>query len=139
MQRIVPGTLAGCLLLLLVGCEPATPPAAVPDEAAAPAAPVAAAPPAAPAAPPPPPPAATAVLRALTPGDRACYLTLEDSQGLAREEMGRMELCEQATLVGQPILPVYGEEAVAAESCQGDPECTETETVRLLVELQPVR
>lgn len=138
MQRILLGTFACCLLVALAGCESAPPPPSVPSEAAAPTAPVAPPAPAAPPAPVSPPPAPTDVLRALTLGDRACYVTLEDSQGLAREEMGRMELCELTTLVGQSVTPSYGEESVAAESCQGDPECTQTETVRLLIELQPL-
>lgn len=136
MQRIIPGCIVCCLSLALAGCEPAAPPAPAPSAIPAPteAAPP---PPVAPAAPMPPPPATTAVLRSLTLGDRACYVTLEDAQGLTREEMGRMELCELTALVGQSVSPSYGEEAVAAESCQGDPECTQTETVRLLIELQP--
>lgn len=143
MQRIIRSGVVGCLLLGLAGCEPAPspPPAGDAATATAPAAiPPPPAPPPTPAAPPAsPPPADSAVLQVLTLGDRACYITLADAQGLTREEMGRMELCELQALIGQPVLPVYGEEAVAAEACQGDPECTQTETVRLLIELQPLR
>jgi hypothetical protein len=142
MQRIIRGGFVACLLLGLAGCEPAPTPAA--GDAATPASPATNPPPQAPAPPPPsapvpPPAAATAVLQVLTLGDRACYVTLADAQGLTREEMGRMELCELEALIGRPVLPVYGEEAVAAEACQGDPECTQTETLRLLIELKPVR
>jgi hypothetical protein len=129
---------AALVLAALAGCEPAPTPVPAATDA-----PPAAAPPAAATAPPPPAPApapqaATAVLQALTLGDRACYVTLADAQAQSREEMGRMELCELTALIGQPVMPAYGEERVAAESCQGDPECTETETVRLITELQPL-
>ena len=141
MQRIIRSAIVGGLLWGLAGCEPAQPPASDAGEAetsaaAAPAAPSA---PAAPVAPVPPPPAVTAVLQSLTLGDRACYVTLADAQGVTREDMARMELCELTALVGQPVLTTYGEEAIAAEACQGDLECTQTETVRLLIELQPLR
>lgn len=72
------------------------------------------------------------VVRELTLGDRACYLQIENAQGVLSEEMGEMSLCERTELVGRTVLLTFGMASVAAESCQGDPECSDTESVSLV-------
>lgn len=78
-------------------------------------------------------------IRSLTAGDRACYLEVEDEQGQRREEMASFELCERNDLVGKRARLRFEPAQVMAESCQGNPDCKETETVQLVqdVELLP--
>lgn len=92
------------------------------------------------AAPATPEPAAAAAvtLLAATLGDRACYLSLDDGSGAPRERMADMALCERTELVGQRVRLTVGSGQVAAESCQGDPECREQETVELVTAIEPI-
>lgn len=83
------------------------------------------------------PPAPT--LKSLTPGDRACYVETIDAAGATQEHLASFEVCEQATLVGTPVKLTTRMEPIAAESCQGDPECTQSEQVLLVVEIEPAR
>jgi hypothetical protein len=77
-------------------------------------------------------------LRGVTVGDRACYLTLEDATGESHEVMADFLLCQSEPLVGQRVRLTYRDAEVAAESCQGDPACTETETVRLAQSIERI-
>ena len=133
-----------CLGLLLCGCrgeqparEAATPPAAstVPVDTASVAASTPA-PDSVPAAAPGPAPSGprqdTAVVRSLTDGDRGCYVVLEDERGERFDRIAPFELCERRELVGRRARITFGPGAVAADSCQGSPECTESDTVEVL-------
>jgi len=127
-----------CLGLLLCAChgeQPARDPAASTIAVDTPAAP-AAAPDSAPAAAPPAAPAGphqdTAVVRSLTDGDRGCYVVLEDEGGARFDRIAPFELCERPELVGRRVRITLGPGAVAADSCQGNPECTESDTVEVL-------
>ncbi|HEY7766825.1 hypothetical protein [Longimicrobium sp.] len=71
------------------------------------------------------------VVRELTLGDRGCYLQVE-AGGVRREEIGAMELCERADLVGRTVRLGRAPGAVPAMSCQGDPECAQSDTVMLV-------
>ena len=77
-------------------------------------------------------------VRALTPGDRACYVRLEDAQGAATEEMAAFEVCEREALVGRRVRVTRQERAVMAASCEGDPACPDTETVLLVTAVEEV-
>jgi hypothetical protein len=79
------------------------------------------------------------IVRGLTAGDRACYLEVEDGDGQRREEMAAFELCERDDLTGRKVRLRFEKAQVQAESCQGNPDCTETETVDLVhaVEMLP--
>ncbi|HEY9877298.1 MAG TPA: hypothetical protein V6D29_02525 [Leptolyngbyaceae cyanobacterium] len=81
------------------------------------------------------PPAAdeAVVVRELTPGDRACYVKLEDGQGQISEEEASFELCEQAQLIGKRVRLTRESTQILAASCGGDPECKERDTVDLIV------
>lgn len=86
-----------------------------------------------------PPPAQTApaaeqivVVRGRVAGDRACYLTVEDENGQSREQMASFELCEREDLVGRRARLHFEKAQVMAESCQGNPDCPDTETVDLV-------
>lgn len=145
-----------CLGLLLPGCggePPAREPAAasavpadtssaglsapasdVPmDTAAADSVPAAAAPPA---------PIAsrqdTAVVRSLTDGDRGCYVVLEDERGDTFDRIAPFDLCERQGLVGRRVRLTLGPGEVSADSCQGDPECTASQTVEVLKAMEEI-
>ena len=91
--------------------------------------------------PPPPAPAAASptpareeivLVRGRVAGDRACYLTVEDDKGKIRDEMASFELCEREDLVGRRARLHFEKGQVMAESCQGNPDCPDTETVDLV-------
>lgn len=79
-----------------------------------------------------------AVVRGLTPGDRACYIELEDAQGQKTQEEASFELCEQTQLVGQRVQLTRVPTPIPALSCQGNPECTERDTVNLITAVEVV-
>lgn len=71
-------------------------------------------------------------ITAMKPGDRACYLSVTGPAG-ARSEIAAFEFCERDDLIGQRVTLTTVATQIQAESCQGDPECRETETVRLVM------
>ncbi len=73
----------------------------------------------------------------LQAGDVACYVTLTDAAGATRNEMANFEICEQTSLVGTPVTIRTEMGNVMAASCQGDPDCPDSESVRLIVEATP--
>jgi hypothetical protein len=73
------------------------------------------------------------LIKALNPGDTACYITLENARGKRSEEMASFELCERPKLVGQRVLLKRKAEKVMAASCQGNMDCKKTQTVNLIV------
>lgn len=74
------------------------------------------------------------IIRELMLGDRACYVMLEDANGLIDEHMAVMEMCEHEELVDHPVRLVLEQGQVIAASCEGDPECVDSEWVDLIVE-----
>ncbi|MGI8896719.1 MAG: hypothetical protein ACR2HE_13910 [Casimicrobiaceae bacterium] len=72
----------------------------------------------------------------LTLGDRACYMQVKSAQGESREEMAVMELCERRELIGRTVRLSHETGSIAAESCQGNPECAESETVQLVSDVE---
>ncbi|MCT0206550.1 hypothetical protein [Synechococcus sp. CS-1332] len=77
----------------------------------------------------------TGTVRAIQPGDRACYLTLVEAGRHTSTQMADFELCEQ-DLVGKRARFTYADAQVMALSCQGDPACRATERVRWIVKAQ---
>ncbi|MEM8640430.1 MAG: hypothetical protein AAGG51_16675 [Cyanobacteria bacterium P01_G01_bin.54] len=72
----------------------------------------------------------------LTQGDRGCYVELADGSGNRFTELGGFDLCAQTDLISQIVRVTLQETEVMAESCQGDPSCTETERVPLVIEMR---
>ena len=66
----------------------------------------------------------------------ACYLTLTDDKGAEFQEMGDFSLCEKPSLVGKRLRLTYELGHVMAEECQGDPDCTKTRTVPLVMSVK---
>ncbi|PSN17722.1 hypothetical protein C7271_16260 [filamentous cyanobacterium CCP5] len=76
-------------------------------------------------------------VQALTAGDRACYVDLIDEAGEQITELAAFEICQQ-DLVGQQVQLSYETVNILAASCQGNPDCGETETVRLISQAEVI-
>ncbi|MBE9156165.1 hypothetical protein IQ265_04865 [Nodosilinea sp. LEGE 06152] len=77
----------------------------------------------------------TGIIRSLTVGDRACYVEVVNDQGGQFTEFANFEICEQ-NLVGQRVQLTYESGNIQAASCQGNPDCADTETVMLITQAQ---
>ena len=80
---------------------------------------------------PDPMPPASGIVRELTLGDRACYMMIED-EGDLNEAMAVMHLCERDDLIDQFATFGHDTGEIIAMQCEGDPECTDYETVLLI-------
>lgn len=69
-------------------------------------------------------------------GDVACYLEFADAQGEAFSEMANFDLCESDALHGQWVRIGYEAGNVMADSCEGNPDCSETQVVALVATLE---
>jgi len=69
----------------------------------------------------------------LDKGDNGCFLILRNDKNGEIIELGKMEFCSQKQLKGKKVELEYKMETVQAASCYGDPKCTKTETVPLVV------
>lgn len=78
-------------------------------------------------------------IKSLIPGDRACYIELDDAQEVVSSEMASFELCDQQELIGKRVQLQRKPTPVMATSCEGNPECRETETVNLIVAAKVVQ
>lgn len=65
-------------------------------------------------------------------GDRACYLTVRPDGEPERTDLADFPFCERTDLVGQRVVLTVTPSEVMAESCEGDPACTDTEPVNLV-------
>jgi hypothetical protein len=79
-----------------------------------------------------------ATLQAFSAGDRACYATVVDVDGVTTEQFARFELCDRTDLLGQVVELTYEPSSVIAASCNGDPDCAESETVWLITAMASV-
>ena len=78
-----------------------------------------------------PSPPHSGVVRELTLGDRACYILIEH-HGEMVEAMAFMALCERDELIDRFATFEHEAGDVMAMSCEGDPECTDHETMLLI-------
>ncbi|MBE9108664.1 hypothetical protein IQ273_04440 [Nodosilinea sp. LEGE 07298] len=78
-----------------------------------------------------------ATVQNLIAGDRACYVDIIDVGGVYSTEYADFEICEQ-DLVGRDVQLTYESGTITAASCQGDPACSETETVMLITQAEIV-
>lgn len=110
------------VVCFFVACGGAPVPAPAPAPASAePAAPA----PAAPVA------AETFVVKSVTNGDHACYVDLEKSDGAVTTYPSDYRFCpggeaDAAALVGRRVTATFEKITIAADECQGDPECSLT-------------
>lgn len=73
-----------------------------------------------------------ALLKSIEAGDVACYVTLVDAKGQETTQMADFAICEMNQLVGRRVQIRRIKANVMAESCQGNPDCKETESVNLI-------
>ena len=67
-------------------------------------------------------------------GDIACYIAFKDDRGEDFSESADFDFCnDQDKFVGKRYALTYKLSKVQAQSCQGDPKCTKTDTVPLIV------
>lgn len=79
----------------------------------------------------------TGTIRSLSAGDRACYVEVVNDQGERFTEFANFEICEQ-NLVGQRVQLTYESGNIQAVSCQGNPDCADSETVMLITQAQVI-
>jgi hypothetical protein len=89
------------------------------------------------------PAAPSFMLRSIDQGDHACYLTVQPAAGDEEVLPGGFELCPGGTSdashhVGSGVTLERRPERTMADSCAGDPNCTDTKTVDLVVAVKPV-
>lgn len=126
--KLQPLSLSLLLTLAIAACNESPPP-----QTEAPAEPDAASSPAASEAANLQPKVELGTIQSMQSGDRACYVSVMDGSGNVSEQFANVELCQQTELVGQSARLFYEPQPIQAASCQGDPECTNAETVLLLV------
>lgn len=73
------------------------------------------------------------VVRDLTAGDRACYVTIADSQNIVATELASFDICEQ-DLIGKQVRFTYEIGNVVAAECNGDIDCGLSDQVSLIRE-----
>ena len=79
---------------------------------------------------------AVGTIQSLNSGDRACYVEIVDDQGEQSTEFADFEICQQQDLIGHRVQLTYASSEIMAASCQGNPECIETETVMLITKAE---
>lgn len=77
-------------------------------------------------------------IESLTPGDRSCYLDVRSETGKVSTEMADFGMCERDDLIGRQVILTRSLSMILAESCDGNPECTDTEQVMLVLGADPV-
>ena len=87
------------------------------------------------------PAAATVTLISVESGDAACYLEVEDAAGTEETLAAAFELCpggerDASGLVGRKVVLERRPGEILADSCEGNPECKESKTVDLVVEVK---
>ena len=86
-------------------------------------------------------PEAAATLVRVEAGDRACYVTLRTAGGEATQP-GDFALCpggayDASALVGKRVVLATKHDKIQAVSCQGNPDCADSEAVDLVVAIVP--
>ena len=76
-------------------------------------------------------------LVSMEPGDAACYLTVRPDGGAERTEYADFRMCERDDLIGQRVVLTATPSPVLAQSCQGNPDCTDTDMVNLVTGIDP--
>ena len=80
-------------------------------------------------------------LKELQNGDRACYVIVESDAGEQSIE-GDFELCaggarDATALIGKRVTYTTERAKVQAASCEGDPECSDSDEVDLVIAINP--
>lgn len=78
------------------------------------------------------------VVTAIESGDISCYVTVRTDDGASQTVHADYSVCDSNVIVDRRVQIEYVEGQVTAASCEGDPECLETETVPLAVVAEPI-
>ena len=86
--------------------------------------------------------AARVPLGKLEPGDRACYVTVTPPDGKPVTLPGDFDLCPGGTtdatpLIGTVVRYATRHDKIQAASCQGNPDCTDSDSVDLVITIVP--
>jgi hypothetical protein len=77
---------------------------------------------------------ANGLVKELQNGDASCVMVMTDTRGEEFIESADFELCfQEPSLIGHWVALSYRMENVMADSCQGDPECGDTQRIALVV------
>ena len=71
-------------------------------------------------------------------GDVSCYLTVRTDGGATETVQADYSVCDSNVILDRRVQIEYVEGDVLAASCEGDPECLDTETVALAVVAEPI-
>lgn len=82
---------------------------------------------------------ATARIKSMDAGDRACYVTLEDRRGKKYEDLADFEVCEQKQFIGKWVTITRKKALVMSAACEGRDDCTLSDTVNLITSVKTVR
>jgi hypothetical protein len=88
--------------------------------------------------------AETYTLVSIESGDAACYVTVKDSTGAENTHPGSFDLCpggpaDASNLIGFPVALGWTKANVIAPSCEGNPECADTEETNIVSTIDPVK
>jgi hypothetical protein len=76
----------------------------------------------------------TGLVKELQNGDVSCVMVMTDQIGAEFIEAADFDICfQEPSLIGKHVRLTYRMENVIAESCQGDPECSDSDEVALVV------
>ena len=71
-------------------------------------------------------------------GDISCYVTLREDSGATTTVSADYSVCDSNVILDRRVQLEYAPGTVQAQSCGGDPECLDTETVALAVVATPI-
>lgn len=77
-------------------------------------------------------------VQSLTPGDRGCHVEWSTDLGNTVQDIAAFELCDRTDLIGQQVTLTYEIANVLAADCNGDPNCGRSDSVNLVVNMEPV-
>ncbi len=76
-------------------------------------------------------------LVSMTAGDAACYLTVRPDGAAERTEVADYRMCERDDLVGQRVVLTVTPSQILADSCEGNPACTDLKAVNMVTGMDP--
>lgn len=71
-------------------------------------------------------------IKSTTAGDVACYLEVTDANGVEHSLVADFSICDRTDLNGKKATLTYSKGNILADSCQGNPDCSESKTVDLV-------
>lgn len=74
-----------------------------------------------------------AVVTAIENSDQSCFVTLRTDTGAEETVHADYSLCDTDGLEGRRVQIAYAPSTILAASCEGDPDCLDTEAVALAV------